>query len=421
MVNFPAILVERFMGQMGKIGVDAADDSDLQLQKILLLSLTVRFIVVAALLGICYLLLGEPVAASILLNYAIISSVSVIAFHRTHNFPLFRFSQLLLLFLLPFLLTVALGGFFNASGFVIWAMLCPFGALLFTGMRSAIIWFITFGLFLIGSGLLQPLMPASNHLPPGVITIFFVLNTFAVTGLAFTVLYFFILQREKALELLKLEREKSEHLLLNVLPGDIARILRDDDRTIADYFDAATILFADVANFTPLSASMNPTDVVNLLNEIFSYFDSLAEKYQLEKIKTIGDCYMVAAGVPKPRADHAQTVARMALDMSGYVMTNPAYGDSRIDFRIGIHSGPVVAGVIGRKKFIYDLWGDSVNTASRMESHGIPGKIQISAETYSLIRGEFVCDPRGMVTVKGKGEMETWYLVGEKQQPVPTI
>jgi adenylate cyclase len=148
-----------------------------------------------------------------------------------------------------------------------------------------------------------------------------------------------------------------------------------------------------------------------LLNEIFSYFDDLVEKYDVEKIKTIGDCYMVASGVPRPRRDHAQVLARLALDMREYV-NRQSFGGYKISLRIGINSGPVVAGVIGRKKFIYDLWGDAVNTASRMESHGSLGTIQITRATYELIKGDFVCEPRGTVYVKGKGEMEAWQIHG---------
>ncbi len=187
-------------------------------------------------------------------------------------------------------------------------------------------------------------------------------------------------------------------------------MLKNENRIIADHIEQASILFADVVNFTPLSATLSPIELVSLLNEVFSQFDTLVEKYKLEKIKTIGDCYMVAAGVPRPRPDHAQALARLALDMQAYVNQNEIQGH-RLQFRIGINSGPVVAGVIGRRKFIYDLWGDAVNTASRMESQGAGGLIQITRSTYELIQHEFVCEPRGRISVKGKGEMEVWQIV----------
>jgi guanylate cyclase len=205
-------------------------------------------------------------------------------------------------------------------------------------------------------------------------------------------------------------QEKSETLLLNILPKEIMAILKSEPRTIADHFEGASILFADVIDFTPLSATMTPDELVELLNEVFSVFDSLVEKYGLEKTKTIGDCYMVASGVPRPRPDHAQALINLALEMRGYVSRHEFHG-RKLNFRMGVNSGPVVAGVIGTKKFIYDLWGDVVNTASRMESHGQEGIIQITRATYELVKNDFVCEPRGTLNVKGKGEMEVWYVM----------
>ena len=173
------------------------------------------------------------------------------------------------------------------------------------------------------------------------------------------------------------------------------------------------ILFADVVGFTPISRAMSPEELVDLLNDVFSYFDSLADRYGLEKIRTIGDAYMVASGVPVPRDDHAHALASMALDMVRY--RPPArVAIQPLVFRLGMSSGPAVAGVIGKAKFQYDVWGDTVNTASRMESHGVPGRIQISQATHQLIRDHFVCEHRGVVDVKGAGELDTWFLVGPR-------
>jgi adenylate cyclase len=229
----------------------------------------------------------------------------------------------------------------------------------------------------------------------------------------FAALTFFIRQRDQAFRLLDIERNKAENLLLNILPPEIATILKDNNQVIAEQFDSATILFADVVNFTPMSARMTPRELVELLNELFSHFDTLVEKYGAEKIKTIGDCYMVAAGVPRPQPDHACLLASLALDIQEYVSQREFYGQ-RLAFRIGINSGPVVAGVIGRKKFIYDLWGDAVNTASRMESHSVGGSIQITEATYKLIKDDFICEPQGGVQVKGKGEMKVWHVQGKQ-------
>jgi guanylate cyclase len=214
------------------------------------------------------------------------------------------------------------------------------------------------------------------------------------------------------LDSLRLEQEKSENLLLNILPKDIAELLKNKPDSIAEHYTEASILFADVVNFTPMSSQMKPIELVELLNKVFSQFDDLVEKYDLEKIKTIGDCYMVASGVPRIRPDHAQVITRLALDMQEIVKASDYFG-RKLTFRIGINSGPVIAGVIGRKKFIYDLWGDAVNTASRMESNGIGGLVQVTNETYNLINEEFICESRGVINVKGKGELPVWFVRGK--------
>jgi class 3 adenylate cyclase len=214
----------------------------------------------------------------------------------------------------------------------------------------------------------------------------------------------------RAEDQLAVEHERSERLLLNILPASISTRLKSGQQSIADGFAEVTVLFADIVGFTELSQRMPPADLVRVLNEVFSRFDELAEKHGLEKIKTIGDAYMVAAGLPVPRADHAVAATKMALEMGAALeRVNQAQGTS-LEVRIGLNSGPVVAGVIGKKKFIYDLWGDTVNTASRMESHGVKGAVHVSEETAKHLGEGFVLEDRGTIAVKGKGEMRT-YLV----------
>ena len=240
------------------------------------------------------------------------------------------------------------------------------------------------------------------------------LNVIGTAAVAFTVLATFANQRNAALTALRAEQEKSEALLLNVLPRQIAERLKGASQTIADQFDGASIVFADVVDFTPLAQRLPAVETVGILDRLFSHFDVLVDRLGLEKIKTIGDCYMAAAGVPDPRPDHARQAALLALQMRDVLTTSAVAGMPGLELRIGINSGPVIAGVIGTKRFLYDLWGDTVNTASRMESHGTPGEIQISRATYELVNEEFVCTRRGTILVKGKGEMETWYLTGSR-------
>ncbi len=220
---------------------------------------------------------------------------------------------------------------------------------------------------------------------------------------------------EQSLANLAIEQAKSEKLLLNILPSPIADRLKRKSEAIADSFSEATVLFADIVGFTELSSRLTPQELVQCLNRIFSCFDNLAEQYGLEKIKTIGDAYMVVGGLPHPRSDHATAICQMAIAMQRELRSiNRSMGE-QFDIRIGINSGPVVAGVIGIKKFIYDLWGDTVNIASRMESHGESGAIHISEATYRLIVDQFDCELRGAIAVKGKGPMTTYWLRAQQR------
>jgi guanylate cyclase len=306
-----------------------------------------------------------------------------------------------------------LGGFFNSSAVILWSLICPLGALLIGQRQHAHWWFLAFLGLVIVSGVIQRDAHLTSNLPPWLVIMFFVANIGTVSAVAFILLRYFIGQEMRFLKLLRLEEEKSEHLLQNILPREIAAILRDRDETIAEHYDSASILFADIVGFTALSEELSPIEMVDLLNEVFSRFDSLVSKYSLEKIRTIGDNYMVVAGAPQRRMDHAQAMAYLALDMRTYIEEYQRK-DGRLNFRIGIGTGPVIGGVIGRQKFHYDVWGDAVNVASRMESHGLPGKIQITRGTYELLKDSCICVPRGKVLIKGKGEMETWFLEGIK-------
>jgi adenylate cyclase len=400
--------LQYFTVLIGRIGVDSGDSDEVRLQKAMLVRGSFMFIVAGALWGIMYISFGQVLAGYIPLGNSIISLFSVVLFGLTRRYRFFRFSQLVLILISPFFLMITLGGFFTSSAVVLWSLISPLGALLFDEPRHATRWLLGYLGLVILSGFLQPYVSAPRPLSSTLITFFFVMNISAVSTIAIILLTYFVRQKN-------LFQEKSENLLLNILPREIAAILKKENRIIADHVDRASILFADMVGFTPMSAEMSPTAMVELLNEIFSHFDSLVDKYDLEKIRTIGDSYMVASGVPRPRVDHAQAAVRLALDMQSYLANSAFHASRPVTFRIGINSGPVIAGVIGRKKFVYDLWGDAVNTASRMESHGSGGAIQVTRDTYELIKDEFMCEPRGRIDVKGKGEMEVWHVIDERE------
>ncbi len=239
---------------------------------------------------------------------------------------------------------------------------------------------------------------------------------FFCSGFAFAFFYFRNLVDE-AEAMAKSAFDRSEWLLHNILPATIAERLKLDASVIAEAHPSATVLFLDIANFTPLSQTMPPEKLVHMLNTIFSRLDALTDKHGVEKIKTIGDAYMVAAGVPVAQPDHAERIARFALDAFEAVHGFTDHQGNSLKARIGIDTGPVVAGVIGVRKFIYDMWGDMVNTASRMESHGLPDHIQTTREFYTAARHAFVFEPRGIVSVKGKGDIETYFLTGCVKAP----
>ncbi|MFL5645982.1 MAG: adenylate/guanylate cyclase domain-containing protein [Chloroflexota bacterium] len=405
---------DRISARLALVGADPHDDEDLRARKALLVLISVLILPVAALWGTLYLAFGSPVGV-VPLVYFVILLGSIAVFSRTRDFPwLLRVGQVDIL-LAPTLSMIPLGGFVAAGGVGLWGILAPLAALVFSDVRSAVRWYLAWVLVFLGSGTTGEIIgPIWEPLPSWFTSTMLALNIVVGGAIVFTLLAVFAKQRSAALAALRVEQAKAENLLLNILPRSIADKLKAQTQPIADQFASASILFADVVDFTPWSERRSAAEVVGFLDHLFSHFDVLADRYGLEKIKTIGDCYMVAAGVPVPRPDHARALALVALDMIEAMGTSEVVGTFDLELRIGINSGPVVAGVIGRKRFLYDLWGDAVNTASRMESHGTPGRIQVTRATRDLLADEFELEPRGTIPIKGKGEIETWYLVGPK-------
>jgi len=398
-----------------ELGALPSDSQEVRLRKSVLTLSSALMVSLAFVWVGTYAALGLWLSAAIPFTYQVASVASIHTFARTRRFRLFRVSQLLMSLLLPFVLQWSLGGFANSSAVSLWAFTCPVGALLFLGARQAVPWFLAFaGLVAVSAAIDPALAAGAPDIPNAVVVTFFAMTILGVTTTTYVLLQYFVRARERALAELTVERSKSERLLLNVLPASVASRLKESDEVIADGYGSATVLFADIVGFTPLAQDLTPAQTVALLDRVFARWDMLAARHGVEKIKTIGDSYMVAGGLPEPRPDHAEAIADMALDMGAEVERFAAESGLPLEVRIGMDSGPVVAGVIGRAKFTYDLWGDTVNTASRMESHGMPGAIQVSERAYEQLRGRYDLRLRGTIDVKGKGPMITYLLLGSR-------
>ncbi len=356
--------------------------------------------------AIMYAALGKPASGLIPLVLSVVVAAVLARFVVTKRLGLLPVPFLGSGIVLPLWLQLSLGGYVHGSAVVMWAFMAPLFSLLIRPARETAIWLAAF----VGDLILAAMLDASvaqgvQPLPNIAILTLFALNIAGIGQLIFLVISYFRVQRDAA-------ERRSERLLLNVLPEQIAARLKRGEEPIADHHDDISVLFADLAGFTVRSAHETPAETVAVLNEVFSVFDGLVSRYGLEKIRTIGDSYMVAAGVPVARPDHAHAICAMALDLRREVAGLNSEHDWDLSFRIGINSGPAVAGIVGREKFHYDLWGDTVNIASRMESHGLPDQIQVTESVYERVKNDFVLERRGVIDVKGKGPTLTYLLVG---------
>ena len=387
------------------VGVAESDDETIRVQKAAL-TLAASTITGLAVIWVgTYWLLGLPVAAAIPFAYQIASIASLALFARSKSYRILRFSQAAMMTALPFLLQWTLGGYVASSAVSLWGLVAAVGTLFFFTTAESIPWFGLFVGLTVLSGVLDPIVSANPApIPDSLRTTFFVLNISGVSLTVYVLLQYAVRARDDAFA-------RSENLLLNVLPGSIAQRLKREPGVIADAHPDVTVLFADVVDFTPFAEQTEPAKVVGVLDQVFSAFDELAARHGLEKIKTIGDAYMVAAGLPDARPDHAQAMADMALEMHSTVTSVCGPLGLDLKMRIGMESGPVVAGVIGRHKFIYDLWGDTVNTASRLEAQGLPGRVQVGETAYRLLCDQFLFEERGEIELKGKGWRRAYLLV----------
>ncbi|MDH3648238.1 MAG: adenylate/guanylate cyclase domain-containing protein [Saprospiraceae bacterium] len=320
----------------------------------------------------------------------------------------FGLSSQLFLIGLSFGMAWSMGGMLTSGGIIFLGLIGPVYALVFPHRRRALAVFLLYLISVLILVLLDDSIEPVYRLSYQDNLYLFLANFIICAIFWFVALYFFAYQRTQALANLRIEEIKSSNLLLNILPANIVHTLKDDKpEIIADELQDVTILFADLVNFTSRASQMDAEEIVKFLNDIFSVFDGFTEKYQLEKIKTIGDCYMAACGAPVANPEHARSAVRMALDIQEYAK------DHDLEFHIGAHSGPVVAGIIGLKKFSYDLWGDTVNLASRLETEAPPGEIYISESTFDLLGDRFDCEYVGLKNLKGLGEERVWRVIKE--------
>ena len=404
--------VVRIVERLAELGARPEQTQDARLRHGMLIFASVLIALISFIWVGTYLAFGHPLSAAIPAAYQAITVVGLLVLSRTGRFAVFRTTQLVAFLVLPCLLQASLGGFIASSGMVLWSIFVPLAALALLGVRRSVGWLAAFFVALVTLALLDPRLSAAPAvLPTGFVVTFFVLNVMGVTVSAYAMLGYFVEQRERARIALEAEQARSERLLLNVLPGPIAERLKRGSGTIAEHYEAVTVLFADLVGFTERTQVMPADDLVALLDRIFSAFDREVDAQAVEKIKTIGDAYMVAGGLPERRPDHVQAVARVALAMREEIASIAREpGCEWLAVRIGVDTGPAVAGVIGRRKFIYDLWGDTVNTASRMESHGLPGQIHVTERVAAALGPEFTLRPRGTILVKSKGPMSTYLL-----------
>ncbi len=415
-----------FLASLRSAGIEASDSEELQLQKSLLVFATGLITLASMLWLLIYWQLGPQFSATIPFAFQLLLVGNLLVYLRTRNFAAFRVVQLALFLFAPFVAQWSMGNFISASGVSLWALLAPIGAVLFIGPREALAWFFAYLFLTALSGgfdyYLADALPATPiRLQIETTVYFFARNFAAVSSIVFLLLRYSANEKQKAQERLEaahdallLEQERSERLLLNILPGPIAQRLKTSDQTIADGFADVSVMFVDIVNFTRTAEGMTPQQVFAMLNRIFSSFDELAELYGLEKIKTIGDAYMVAGGLNGVPGDFTAALVDMALAMRDLMQADVEVNPMRLEVRIGIGSGPVVAGVVGKKKFIYDLWGDTVNLASRITSEGVPGVVQVDEATYLRMRNRFIFSAPQTILLKGKGRLPIYAALGRR-------
>jgi adenylate cyclase len=412
--------------------ITVTDTAEQKLQKTLLIFACGLMGFAAMLWLVIYHAMGIKYSATVPLIYLAVSGATLCIYVWNLNFALFRFSQTSLYLFVPFIMQWSIGSYVTSSGVMLWALLAPIGVMVFQGPKESVPWFFAYLVMTAVSGFFDYYLAygteKTSGLPMQTIAVFFVLNFAAMSTIVYLLVVYFVRQKDRLKEaldeqhsLLQMEQDRSERLLLNVLPGHIAERLKRDPTVIADGLADCTVMFADLTDFTRLTEQLPPRDMVAMLNEVFSWFDGLAEKHDLEKIKTIGDAYMVAGGLLDHDAKYTEAIVNMALDVRDKIAGLKTGAGEALGIHIGIGSGPVVAGVIGVKKFIYDLWGNAVNVAARLTSEATTGGILVDATTYRRLRGLYEFEGPQPLTVKGQRQLTAYRLIAKLPQVTAAV
>jgi len=412
-----------FVARLRTAGVEPGDSNELRIRKSIMVFAMGLMTAMPMFWLAIYWLLGLQLSSTLPLAYQLVSVATLVLYIATGGYRLFVYTQLGLFLFFPFVAQLSIGNFISASGVVLWGILAPIVAVPVLGPRESIPWFAAQLATLAICGVidfnLAGALATAPRVPANVSVVFFTLNFIAVSGISYFLLRYAAQQKEAyqsqvedAHRRLQIEQDKSERLLLNILPGPVAERLKRDDGAIADGFADVTVMFADIVNFTRIAEGMAPSQIFTMLNKVFSGFDGLADRHGLEKIKTIGDAYMVAGGLNAEEGSYTDRIADMALEMRDMLVHDKSVNDLGLEIRMGIGTGPIVAGVVGKKKFIYDLWGDTVNMASRITSEGTPGMIQTDATTYRRLQHRFAFDAPRTLHLKSKGETLVYQLIG---------
>ena len=407
---------------MGAAAIDESDSNEVRLRKTLLMFASGLMNLAAILWLMIYWSMGLKLPTSVPLGFQLVSAAILAIYLRTRNFDFFRVAQLSLFLFFPFVIQWSIGSFVSSSGIALLALLAPIGAMVCYGPRESIPWFIAYVVLTVLSGVFDFFLARGQDsgIPMQTIAVFFVMNFTIISSMVYLLLRHFVQERDRfegqlaeQHRLVHSEREKSEKLLHSILPAHVAERLKLQPGNIADGFPDVSIMFADVVNFTRLAEELTPKQVVSFLDEVFTRFDRLTDLHGLDKIKTIGDAYMVVGGLADSRQNYADHVADMALEIIELTRTDAHLRRLGVQLHIGIATGPAIAGVIGATRFIYDVWGDTVNLASRLTAEAMPGTILVDKTTFRRLGHRYSCEAPNDIEIKGKGSTTTYRLSGK--------